>query len=45
MEKSKENSKDYEVVYVKCFRHWRTGKMVYASQYGKKAFRMLIRKS
>ncbi|AMO58129.1 hypothetical protein [Endozoicomonas montiporae] len=38
------NDDDYEVVYCTSFRHPKTGKRIYASQCGKKAFRLKIRK-
>jgi hypothetical protein len=31
-------------VYVKQFRHWRSGKIIRAADYGYEAFRFLVRK-
>lgn len=33
-----------EYVYVKAFRHWRTGKIVRASDFGKQAFRIRVKR-
>ena len=30
-------------IFVKQFKHWRSGKIVRASDHGKKAFRLLVR--
>lgn len=31
------------VVFVKSFRHWKTKKIIHASQFGRKAFRLRIK--
>lgn len=31
-------------IFVKSYKHPKTGKIMYASEYGKKAFRLLIKK-
>ena len=31
------------VIYVKAFRHWRTGKIIHAGAFGKKAFRIEVK--
>jgi len=33
----------YRWIFVKSFRHWRSGKIIYASDYGKEAFCFLVR--
>jgi hypothetical protein len=33
----------YRYVYVKQFRHWRSGKLIVASDYGHDAFRFTVR--
>lgn len=35
---------DENYVYVAWFRHWRSGKIIYASEHGLRAFRIPIRK-
>jgi len=33
----------FRYVYVKHFRHWRTGELIEAKNYGRDAFRFLVR--
>jgi hypothetical protein len=35
---------DYEVIFVKWYRHAKTGKIIHASAYGKKAFAIKVKK-
>lgn len=34
----------HEYIYVKWFRHWKTGKVIRASWFGKKAFRLKVKR-
>ena len=36
------NSKNGNYIFVKWFKHPKTGKILYASNYGKKAFKILL---
>lgn len=39
-----EPGEDEIVIYCKSFRHHRTGKRIYAHQYGKQAFRLVVKR-
>lgn len=38
-----QQSTDKKVIFVKWFRHWRTGKVIHAEDYGKQAFAIPVK--
>ena len=42
-QKKPEVSEGERVIFVPCFRHWRTGQVIHARKFGLEAFRIVVK--